>query len=77
MTAIAKVAAKSDTQPLGGSVQFAVDGINAGRPVPLEQRQASFTTSFEDAGAHRITATYSGDANRDESVAEISIHVSE
>ncbi|MGC2110076.1 MAG: multicopper oxidase domain-containing protein [Candidatus Korobacteraceae bacterium] len=66
----------SGEAPPGGSVQFAVDGINAGRPVALEQGRAIFHTSFEESGAHRITATYSGDAGYDESAGAIRIKVS-
>jgi FtsP/CotA-like multicopper oxidase with cupredoxin domain len=49
----------------GGSVQFTVDGITTSQPIPLAQGKATFTTSFDAAGTHVITATYAGDANYD------------
>jgi FtsP/CotA-like multicopper oxidase with cupredoxin domain len=51
-----------------GTVQFAVDGIEAGKPVPLSQGRAEFTTSFETGGIHQVTASYSGDHTYDESI---------
>jgi 5'-nucleotidase len=47
----------------GGSVQFAVDGVDFGDPVPVLSGVAiSQTTSWLAAGAHTVVATYSGDA---------------
>ena len=51
-----------------GTIQFAVDGIEAGKPVTLSQGCAEFTTSFETGGIHEVTATYSGDHTYDESI---------
>jgi hypothetical protein len=48
-----------------GSVQFQIDGSNAGSPVTVSTTKgvttASFSTSALTTGAHIITATYSGD----------------
>jgi arabinogalactan endo-1,4-beta-galactosidase len=47
---------------VGGTVQFAVDGTNLGGPVALSNAKAvSPATSALAAGAHSVTATYSGD----------------
>src|SRR5204862_2498581 len=47
-----------------GTVQFQVDGTNAGAPVSLSGNQAQFTTSSLSVSAgHTIKATYSGDTN--------------
>ena len=43
-----------------GSVQFAVDGVNTGAPVPLTGNQASFATSALSIGKHTITAAFTG-----------------
>ncbi len=53
----------------GGTVQFIVDGIDDGRPIPLTDGRAEFTTSFMGAGRHTIAAAYSGDRVHDESAA--------
>jgi hypothetical protein len=45
-----------------GSVQFQVDGVNAGSAVPLSGGSASFTTAALATGPHTITALYGGDA---------------
>jgi FtsP/CotA-like multicopper oxidase with cupredoxin domain len=58
----ASVSAKSANGNMpGGAVQFAIDGITIGAPVPILQGRAQFTTSFGDTGVHVITATYAGD----------------
>jgi hypothetical protein len=44
-----------------GTVQFQIDGTNAGAPVSLSGGKASFSTSTLGAGTHTITALYSGD----------------
>ncbi len=44
-----------------GTVQFLVDGVNAGTPVTLNGGSASFTTSNLAVGSHTVTAIYSGD----------------
>jgi len=46
-----------------GTVQFAVDGVNLGDPVPVTGGQAVSPASNQLVGAHTITANYSGDAN--------------
>jgi uncharacterized repeat protein (TIGR01451 family) len=46
-----------------GTVQFLVDGAAAGGPVALSGGSAQFSTNALSAGAHTITANYSGDAN--------------
>ena len=43
-----------------GSVQFAVDGVNTGGPVPLTGTQATFATSALALGKHTITAAFTG-----------------
>jgi hypothetical protein len=43
-----------------GTVQFKVDGVNAGGPVALVNGQASFTSSALAQGVRSITANYSG-----------------
>jgi FtsP/CotA-like multicopper oxidase with cupredoxin domain len=57
-------------QPAGGAVQFAVDGIEVGRPVRLTDGEAKLSTSFVEAGRHTISAFYLGDAVSDESAAQ-------
>ena len=65
-TVVATVAPKSpESTPLGGAVQFAMDGIETGKPVPLADGKATFTTSFDADGEHVITATYAGDKTYD------------
>jgi hypothetical protein len=50
-----------------GTVQFQIDGVNAGSPVPVSTSDgvttATFTTRDLSAGTHTITAIYSGDNN--------------
>ncbi len=67
ITAVVSATGSSKTEATG-SVQFTVDGINAGAPVPLAQGRAVFTTTFDVAGDQNITATYSGDSAHDESL---------
>ncbi len=55
-----------------GSVQFAVDGTDAGGPAALSgSGQATFTTAALPAGAHEITATYGGSTDYAASVDEL------
>jgi len=64
---------RAGTSPDGGltgTVQFFVDGISSGKPMPLDHGRVAFTTSFSSDGVHEITAAYSGDARYDESVAK-------
>ena len=63
MTFTATVTPGSGTFDNGGTVQFAVDGINYGSPGYVERRRATTTDSALSVGTHTITATYSGDTN--------------
>ena len=51
-----------------GTVQFMIDGLPAGKPIPLSNGRAVFTTSFGSGSAHQIIAAYSGDVHYDESI---------
>jgi hypothetical protein len=62
----AEVTAGNTSPP--GTVQFVVDGIEAGKPVEISQGRAAFSTSFETGGIHEVTASYSGDHTYDESL---------
>jgi hypothetical protein len=63
---------------LTGSVQFVIDGVNAGAPVPLPSFvQDSYTITSPgittlSIGNHTVTAVYSGDANFASSSATLS-----
>ena len=46
-----------------GSVQFYVDKVAAGGPVPLSDGMASYSTSTLSVGQHSITAAYSGNSH--------------
>lgn len=46
-----------------GTVQFKVDGVNAGTPVPLAGGSAAHSTTSLAAGWHQITAEYAGSLN--------------
>ena len=46
-----------------GTVQFAVDGVNLGAPVPVVGGQAVSPVSNQQVGSRPVTANYSGDAN--------------
>jgi hypothetical protein len=62
-TALVSANAPSQAIPTG-SVQFQVDGVNAGSPVPLDSfGSAQFNTATLSAGTHTITATYVPDIN--------------
>ena len=47
----------------GGSVQFVIDGANAGGPVALSGGLAMLSTGALDVGGHTVVANYSGDAS--------------
>ena len=49
--------------PITGTVQFKIDGSNAGGPVALNGKVATLTTAALTAGTHSVIAEYSGDAN--------------
>lgn len=63
-TVIFTATVSADGQPVtAGSVQFAVDGTDAGGAVALgSSGQVTFTTGALAAGTHAITAEYSGTA---------------
>jgi len=49
--------------PDGGTVQFSVDGVNVGAPVPVDPSTGTATlppTSSLGAGSHAVSASYSG-----------------
>ncbi|HEX8174213.1 MAG TPA: Calx-beta domain-containing protein [Pyrinomonadaceae bacterium] len=51
-----------------GTIQFKVDGVNAGGPIAvtpsgITSGSASFSTSTLSTGTHTVTADYSGDSN--------------
>jgi hypothetical protein len=60
VTFIATVAARAARkEPPTGTVQFFIDGKEAGEPVPLDGNgQAKWTTSDLGAGEYKVTATY-------------------
>ena len=47
----------------GGTVQFQIDGSNAGSPVAVSSGAAAYTTSTLAVGSHSVVAVYSGDGN--------------
>lgn len=68
LSVVATVSAgSSNSGAPGGAVQFLIDGITAGKPVPLVDGKATLTTSFDTAATHVITATYGGDKTYDAS----------
>lgn len=46
-----------------GTVQFKIDGVNAGAPVALAAGVAQLATSSLSAGSHTVVAEYAGDGN--------------
>ena len=46
-----------------GTVQFKVDGENAGPPVPLTAGSATNAVTFDEADLHLVRAVYSGDGD--------------
>ncbi|MHC1765364.1 MAG: Ig-like domain repeat protein [Verrucomicrobiia bacterium] len=46
-----------------GSVQFKIDGVDAGAPVALENGTAIYASSSLGHGSHTVAAAYAGDAN--------------
>jgi FtsP/CotA-like multicopper oxidase with cupredoxin domain len=62
----------------GGSVQFIVDGLDDGRPIPITDGRAEFKTLLMHSGQHTIAAAYSGDRTHDESASRaLAIKVTE
>ena len=70
LTLTAQVIPAVDGQPVNGTVQFALDGVPLGAPVPVTNGQATYTTSFAASGQHALTAAYSGDSDCNESLSE-------
>ena len=70
LTLTAQVIPAVDGQPVNGTVQFALDGVPIGAPVPVSNGQATYTTSFPASGQHALTAAYSGDSDCNESLSE-------
>ena len=69
-TIVATVASKAPNPASpGGTVQFTMDGIQTGQPVPVVDGKATLTRSFENPGEHVITAAYAGDTTYDVSAA--------
>ncbi len=66
----AQVVPAVDAQPVNGTVQFALDGVPLGAPIPVSNGQATYTTSFPASGKHALTAAYSGDSDCNESLSE-------
>lgn len=67
-TFTAVVTANSGSSTLTGTVQFAVNGTDAGTPVTLTAgsagaASATFSYTFSAAGSYTITATYSGSSS--------------
>ena len=63
---------------VSGTVQFLVDGREIAKPVPIANGQASFTTSFGEAGKHSFSAVYFGNATFDEATtAPVDVQVRE
>jgi hypothetical protein len=46
-----------------GTVQFRIDGVPQGGPVPLVSAQAAIQLTTLTPGSHTVSATYSGDGN--------------
>jgi len=55
-----------------GTVQFKVDGVAQGSPVPLAGGSASLSTSTLARGEHSISAEYSGDTNYQSAICVLS-----
>jgi hypothetical protein len=62
-TATITINPPSGAATLTGSVQFSVDSVNSGAPVPVSGNQATFTTSSLSTAPHTINADYLGDTN--------------
>lgn len=57
-----------------GTVQFVVDGVNFGQPVPLSSASASISTAALSVGTHTLTAIYSGDDIFAGSTSDVMLH---
>jgi len=62
---VAETVAHPNPMPITGTVQFAIDGVNAGSPVALDASGNATLGPITTLaiGTHSITAAYSGDAN--------------
>jgi hypothetical protein len=52
-----------ETATPAGTVQFTVDGANAGGPITLSDGTAAYTTASLAHGTHTVVAEYSGDSS--------------
>ncbi len=68
VTLTATVAAATSGQDLSGDVQFFDGDSPLGDPVPVTGGQAILSTPFADYGSHSISAAYSGDNTRNQSL---------
>ena len=68
VTLTATVAAASSAQALSGNVQFFDGDAPLGDPVPVTGGQGILSTPFADYGSHSISAAYSGDSTRNQSL---------
>jgi subtilase family serine protease len=81
ITFTATVSPVSGTATPTGTIQFAVDGTNAGSAVALTtgssstSPQATFSETFSTSGSHTITATYSGDGANAASTGTLTVTV--
>ncbi|MCY2992120.1 MAG: Ig-like domain repeat protein, partial [Planctomycetota bacterium] len=62
VTFTATVTPSSGSGPTG-TVQFQIDGSNAGLPVAVTDGAAAYSTATLVAGSHTVVAVYSGDGN--------------
>jgi FtsP/CotA-like multicopper oxidase with cupredoxin domain len=69
VTLTASVAAADASSGLAGTVQFFDGDVPLGDPAVVTQGQATLTTQFADYGSHAISAAYSGDSTRNQSLA--------
>ncbi len=75
VTFTATVSTNGSSATPSGTVQFAVDGANSGSAVTLSDGAATFSYTPTTAGAHTITATYSGTSTFTGSSASLNITV--
>ncbi len=68
VTLTASLAAADASTGLGGTVQFFDGDAPLGDPAPVTKGQATLTTQFADYGNHAISAAYSGDSTRNQSL---------
>jgi hypothetical protein len=75
--ATATVTVAADGFQPGGSVTFAVDGQEAGQATLTDGSASLEVGPFDTAGAHQVTATYSGDAHTGTGESTSTVQVSE